>query len=188
LNNKFELSMIPAEKQPREKSRVPEGSYTKFSWLLFIYILFTTTAVWSQKPVYTEDLSSLRPKVVSEAGPKKDTLKNKIEVERSTPRHTVNAKVDLVLDSIDRFNLTRRFVDGYTIQIYSGQKKEDALSASKKLVDAYPELKSNIQYQQPKFKVTVGKYFTRLEAQKDLLRLKRLFSSTILVPERIMIK
>ncbi|MCE2994521.1 MAG: SPOR domain-containing protein, partial [Flammeovirgaceae bacterium] len=69
-----------------------------------------------------------------------------------------------------------------------GQKKEDALSASKKLVDAYPELKSNIQYQQPKFKVTVGKYFTRLEAQKDLLRLKRLFSSTILVPERIMIK
>ncbi|MBI3219625.1 MAG: SPOR domain-containing protein [Bacteroidetes bacterium] len=176
------------EKQPREKSRSTEGSCVKFSWLFLFFILSLSTSVWGQKPAYTEDLSSLRPKVTAEVGSKKDTIKNKIEVVRTTPRYTVNAKVDQVLDSIDRFNLTRRFVDGYTIQIYSGQKKEDALSASKKLMDAYADLKSNIQYQQPKFKVTVGKYFTRLEAQKDFLRLKRLFSSTILVPERIMIK
>jgi hypothetical protein len=47
---------------------------------------------------------------------------------------------------------------------------------------------ANIQYQQPKFRVTVGKYFTRIEAQKDLVKLKRIFSSASLVPERIMIK
>lgn len=181
--------MMLTKKQSEEKYRSTEGSYVKFSWLLFVYILSVSTASWAQKPAYTEDLSSLRPKVSAEAvDQKKDSIKNKVEVTRSTPRHTVNAKVDQVLDSIDRFNLTRRFVDGYTIQIYSGQKKEEALNASKKLLETYSDLKSNIQYQQPKFKVTVGKYFTRLEAQKDLLRLKRLFSSTILVPERIMIK
>lgn len=180
--------MMLTEKQPREKSRSTEGSDVKFSLLLFAFVLFFSTSGWAQKPVYTEDLSSLRPRVTAEVGQKKDTIKNKIDIERTTPRHTVNTKVDQVLDSIDRFNLTRRFVDGYTIQIYSGQKKEDALNASNKLMETYTDLKSNIQYQQPKFKVTVGKYFTRLEAQKDLLRLKRLFSSTILVPERIMIK
>ncbi len=181
--------MMLIKKQPREKCRSTEGSYVKFSWLLFVFLLFLYMPGWAQKPAYTEDLSSLRPKVSADAfDQKKDSIKNKVELTRSTPRHTVNAKVDQVLDSIDRFNLTRRFVDGYTIQIYSGQKKEDALSASKKLMESYTDLKTNIQYQQPKFKVTVGKYFTRLEAQKDLLRLKRLFSSSILVPERIMIK
>jgi hypothetical protein len=180
--------MILVEKQSKEKDQSTQGSNVKFFWLLFVLALFLSMSSWAQKPAYTEDLSSLRPKVVGDVGQKKDTLKNKVEIERTTPRFTVNAKVDQVLDSIDRFNLTRRFVDGYTIQIYSGQKKEDALNASKKLTETYSDLKSNIQYQQPKFKVTVGKYFTRLEAQKDLLRLKRLFSSTILVPERIMIK
>ena len=87
-----------------------------------------------------------------------------------------------------RFNATRKFVDGYTIQIYSGQKREDAMSTTTRMNELASDLKSNIQYQQPKFRVTVGKYFTRLEAQKDLLRLKRIFSSAILVPERIMIK
>lgn len=177
------------EKQHSEKNRSAESSLVHFYVLFFLVVTFASTGCKAQKPAYTEDLSSLRPKVSAEAvDRKKDSIKNKLEVVRTTPRHTVNAKVDQVLDSIDRFNLTRRFVDGYTIQIYSGQKKEDALNASTKLMETYADLKSNIQYQQPKFKVTVGKYFTRLEAQKDLLRLKRLFSSTILVPERIMIK
>jgi septal ring-binding cell division protein DamX len=177
------------EQQHSEKSRSPERSLGNFYVLLLFCVTLASTGCKAQKPAYTEDLSSLRPKIASEAiDPKKDTIKAKAQVVRTTPRYTVNAKVDEVLDSIDRFNLTRRFVDGFTIQIYSGQKKEDALNASKKLMDAYADLKSNIQYQQPKFKVTVGKYFTRLEAQRDFLRLKHLFSSTILVPERIMIK
>lgn len=177
------------KKQHIKKTRIAERNLVKFFALLFFCAMLAFTSCQAQKPVYSEDLSSLRPKISAEVvDSKKDTIKAKVQVVRSTPRFTVNAKVDQVLDSIDRFNLTRRFVDGFTIQIYSGQKKEDALSASKKLMEAYTDLKSNIQYQQPKFKVTVGKYFTRLEAQRDLLRLKQLFSSTILVPERIMIK
>ena len=104
------------------------------------------------------------------------------------PTQTVNAKVDMVLDSLDKLNQLKKFVDGFTIQIYSGAKREDALSAKAKMVKEMSDLEADIQYTQPKFRVTAGKYFTKLEAQKDLMRLRIFFPNAILVPEKIMIK
>ncbi|MFM8849375.1 MAG: SPOR domain-containing protein [Cytophagales bacterium] len=118
----------------------------------------------------------------------KDSAVRQNQQEIIAPRYHVNEKIDAVLDSIDRFNLTRKFVDGYTIQIYSGQKQEQALNAQKRLVEENTRYVASVQYQQPKFRVTVGKYFTRIEAQKDLLALKKIFPSASLVPDRIMIK
>lgn len=139
------------------------------------------------KPYY-EDLSLLRPKVSVPLETVDTTKNNTHQTINITPVKTVNEKVDAVLDSISRFNLTRKFLDGYTIQIYSGQKKEDAMEAKKKMVTDVPDLISNLQYQQPKFRVTVGKYLTKLEAQKDLVRLKYHFPNAILIPEKILIK
>lgn len=138
---------------------------------------------------YHEDLSKLRPKFEEPKDTKteKDTTKQ-INLVAVTPTKTVNAKVDVILDSLDLFNLMRKYIDGYTIQIYSGQKREEAMNTKKKMQDEIPELIANLQYQQPKFRVTVGKYFSKLEAQKDLLALRRKFSAAILVPEKIPIK
>lgn len=104
------------------------------------------------------------------------------------PTHTVNAKVDMVLDSLDKLNQLKKFVDGFTVQIYSGPNREDALSAKAKMVKEMSDLEADIQYTQPKFRVTAGKYFTKLEAQKDLMQLRIFFPNAILVPEKIMIK
>lgn len=154
------------------------------------FVFFLSASCQAQKPPkgYYEDLSPYRPKVVFENTAKKDSSFKPSQQEIIAPRYTVNEKVDFVLDSIDRFNLTRKFVDGYTIQIYSGQKRDEALSAQKRLVEEGTQYVASVQYQQPKFRVTVGRYFTRIEAQKDLLALKRIFTSASLVPERIMIK
>lgn len=140
----------------------------------------------SSKP-YHEDLAKLRPKAdFPEDVKTKDTVKDKEVVLAVAPTKNINAKVDIVLDSIDRFNLTRKFIDGFTIQIYSGQRKDDAMNVIKKMKEEVLELNANpIRYEQPKFRVTVGKYFTRLEAQSDLLILKRKFSAASLVPEKI---
>lgn len=100
---------------------------------------------------------------------------------------TVNNKVDAVLDSIDKLNLTRKFISGYTIQIYSGQSREEANNAKKKLTETL-DMKADLQYLQPKFRVKVGAYFTALDAQRDLVLLKRFFPNAILVPETIPIK
>ncbi len=162
----------------------------KFRILYSVFFFLITFTAFSQKnKPYHEDLSKLRPKVEVQEDPKikKDTVIEKNQ-ELVTPVKTVNTKVDAVLDSLDLFNLMRKYIDGYTIQIYSGQKREEAMNAKKKMQEDVPQLIANLQYQQPKFRVTVGKYFSKLEAQKDLLTLRRKFSAAILVPETIPIK
>jgi hypothetical protein len=121
----------------------------------------------------------------------KDTviLKEEEKVVNILPAsNSVNAKVNEVLDSIARFNKTKMFMDGFTIQVYSGLKREEAMNAKKKIVDEAKELVADLQYQQPKFRVKVGAYFTRLEAQRDLHQLKRIFPNAILIPEKVALR
>ena len=137
---------------------------------------------------YYEDLSVVRPRVAPSVDTVRDSSIVKKDIEAVPFTKTVNAKVDAVLDSIDRFNLMRRSVDGFTIQIYSGQNREEAMNTKKKMTTDLPDLTANLQYQQPKFRVTVGKYYSKLEAYQDLSRLRKSFSSAILVPEKIAIR
>lgn len=135
---------------------------------------------------YYENLSALRPKVIVPIDtPSQVTTPDQKVNSTITPTKTVNTKVDAVLDSIDRYNLVRKFVDGYTIQIYSGQNREEAMDSKKKMSIDLPDMIANLQYQQPKFRVTVGRYYTKLEANEDLVKLRTSFAAAILVPEKI---
>jgi hypothetical protein len=62
------------------------------------------------------------------------------------------------------------------------------MNAKKKISDEIPDLTANLEYQQPKFRVTIGKYYTRLEAYQDLTRVRSGFPSAILIPEKIAIR
>ena len=166
--------------------------HSKFSILYSVFFFLMSCSSVAQKSSsskpYSEDLSKLRPKIeLPVEVKKKDTVKE-IKQPEVTPTKTINSKVDAILDSINRFNLTRKFIDGFTIQIYSGQKKDDAMSVAAKMREEVPEMTPNVKYEQPKFRVIVGRYFTRLEAQSDLLALKRKFATASLVPEKIQLK
>ena len=139
----------------------------------------------SGRPYYHEDLYSLRAKFPDPV----DTVQQTNYRRKKTviPMQNVNYKVDDVLDSINRFNITRKFIDGYTIQIYSGQNREEAMNTKKKMM-AEPSLTAELEYNQPKFRVRVGRYYSRLEAQHDLVRLKKHFPNAILVPEKILLR
>lgn len=137
---------------------------------------------------YYEDLSGLRPNV--EAPTETILIPDKTKHDPTVyvePVLTVNKQLDAILDSIDRINLTRKFVEGYTIQVYSGLKREDALNVRKQLTLTLPHLDSELQYVQPNFRVKSGKYFNRLEAEKDYQKVKQYFQSAILVPYKIAI-
>lgn len=91
------------------------------------------TGTTSGTGTYAEDLSYIRPKFEAE----KDTISItetgpvKLPVQIAAT-HTVNKKVDGVLDSLDKINQLRKFVDGYTIQIYSGQNRKKQLPPNPK--------------------------------------------------------
>lgn len=157
--------------------------------LLLSHLLMSCVAQKKSDKPYYESLSDVRPRVTVPVDSIPDnTPVVTPEIKDVAFTKTVNEKVDLVLDSIDRFNLMRRSVDGYTIQIYSGQNREEAMNIKKKMSTDLPDLTANLQYQQPKFRVTVGKYYSKLEAYQDLTKLRQNFSSAILVPEKIAIR
>lgn len=143
---------------------------------------------------YSEDLSGLRtatesptdttknPALVKNTDTKRDPLKY-VEA-----RHAVNAPLDAVLDSIDRINVNNGVVDGFTIQLYSGIRREDALDVKKQLATALPQIDSEVQFVQPNFRVRAGKYISRFDAHKDFMSVKKYFPNAIIIPDRISIK
>lgn len=103
------------------------------------------------------------------------------------PKYAVNKKLDTVLDSIDRHNTSKEFINGFTIQIYAGLKREDALNAKKNLTSSLPELTSEVEYSQPSFRVKVGKYYSRIDAQRDYVAVKKYFPTAIVIPDKVAI-
>lgn len=159
--------------------------------LLVVLSLVLSVGAFAQrgnnKPIQ-EDLASIRPHFTPPPDTATHYAGNPVKnVPVVQPTMIVNSKVDNVLDSIDQLNSVKKFVPGYTIQIYSGLNREEAGNARKKLLETL-DMKSDLQYTQPKFRVRVGYYFTNIEAQPDLVRLKRIFPNAILVPESVPIK
>lgn len=136
---------------------------------------------------YSEDLSVWRPEEpVDSAKSTAQRPEGSVKViEKVEPKFASNQKLDPILDSIAEVNLQNGYIDGFTIQVYSGIKREDALNAKKDLSTYMPDLESEIQYVQPNFRVRSGKYPGRIEAQKDYQEVKRYFLNAILIPERI---
>lgn len=149
-----------------------------------------TTVSSSQGQVYSEDLSIWRPKAETPANNNNTTTTvtdNPKQTQYVEPKYAVNKKLDTVLDSINRYNRAKQFIDGFTIQIYAGLKREDALNAKKNLSTSLPDLQSEVVYAQPNFRVKVGKYYTRLDAQRDYVAVKKYFPTAIVIPDKVAI-
>jgi hypothetical protein len=161
-------------------------------YLVYIYIFvgcaapkMTGTSSTIDPSRYSEDLTTLRPKVELP----KDTVIVKNGTDRKAtayvePKHNIDPKLNPILDSIDRINLSRKFVEGYTIQVYSG-KREEALNTRKQLTSLVPEVNSEVLFTEPIFRVKAGKYFTWIEAQGDYTLIKKYFPAAIIIPDKI---
>lgn len=149
----------------------------------------STTVSSSQSPGYSEDLSIWRPKASTPVDNTTNTNVSNVpkQTQYVEPKYAINKKLDTVLDSIDRYNVSKQFIDGFTIQIYAGMKREDALNAKKNLAISLPDLSSEVEYAQPNFRVKVGKYYTRIDAQQDYMAVKKYFPTAIVIPDKVAI-
>jgi hypothetical protein len=161
------------------------------AYLLYIFMMSCatpkSTTTTTQPGKYSEDLSVVRPKVEM---PKTDTTITQTDRKQTAyvePKYTINEQLDGVLDSISSINRTQKYIDGFTIQVYSGSKREEALNIRKQITTSVPELDSEVQYVQPNFRVKAGRYLHRLDAQKDYMTLKQYFPSAIVIPDKISI-
>ncbi|UII34491.1 hypothetical protein LVD17_11790 [Fulvivirga ulvae] len=143
-----------------------------------------TTSADTEK--YKEDLSQLRPKY-EKPEINIDSASTEMVTDYSdvTPSHDVTAKLNAVLDSIDVLRKDVRYIDGFTIQVYSGTNSEEARLSRGKVYSILPESNPELKFDEPNFKVKVGKYYSRIEARKPYAQLKKKFPGAIIIPERI---
>lgn len=96
----------------------------------------------------------------------------------------ITDSIDSFLNEVTALNRETNSYQGVTIQVYSGLNRVKANEAKNKVYDALPDSQPRLVYEQPNYKVKVGKYTDRLEAQKDYAMLKEAFPLVLIVPEK----
>ena len=91
---------------------------------------------------------------------------------------TVNQddKIPQLLDLKKTLEKENKLTDGYTIQLYYGELNR-ANSVIRKYRSMYGTWPASIEYETPNYKVWVGNFSTRLEADRAIIEIKRNFPS-----------
>jgi len=146
---------------------------------------------------YDEDLTTVRPKfelpastVNKPAGtgtvptPAPETRR---PLPMAEPLH-INKQLDAVLDTIALKNRSIRYAQGYRIQVYVGDERGAAEQAKRTTYQSFPELNPYLSYRQPTYRLKVGDFMRRMDAERYLSLLRQQFTSAILVPDKIDIR
>ena len=88
-------------------------------------------------------------------------------------------EVQRLLEKKRNYNKSVGF--GYSIQIYYGNERT-AKSKNARFRILYPRVYSKLVYNNPEWKVQVGNYKTKLEADRANLIFRKEFSGTIVIP------
>ena len=130
---------------------------------------------------YFEDLSFIR---------ESENVSNSTNDENIVDKKN-NLGIDIELDSILKIIKSEVdeeiFTDGYTIQIYLGDKREEAENTVEKLFEYDSLIKSNTIFTQPNYRVKTGTFEDRFKANFEFKKLKKTFPNAIIIPEKIKI-
>ena len=76
-------------------------------------------------------------------------------------------------------------IQNLRIQIYNGDRKNAELII-KEYIDNFNDTSADIIYETPNYKIWVGNYYTQLEADRNLIKIRKKFSSAFIFrPELI---
>lgn len=79
-------------------------------------------------------------------------------------------------------------VSGFRVQIYSGNNRNDAYSAQARFRRIYPNINTYLSYTQPNYRVKVGDFAQRAQAQSLMQELKKNFDSVFIFNEEVTIE
>jgi hypothetical protein len=109
----------------------------------------------------------------------------------------MRGKVEIVKDArIDTFAARRLelakaisadggMINGFRVQIFTGADRKEAYNTQAKFQEQYPDVRTYVIYNDPNFKVRVGDFRTRLDAEKMQDELKKWFTGLFIIQEKI---
>lgn len=106
--------------------------------------------------------------------------KGKVEVIR-------DPKVDTLIARRAELNkaVSGEQVMGFRVQIFTGGNRKDAYNAQTKFLEEFPDIRSYVIYSEPNFKVRVGDFRSRMEAEKLQDDLRKTFMGTFIITEKV---
>ncbi|GAA4412534.1 hypothetical protein GCM10023187_39780 [Nibrella viscosa] len=142
---------------------------------------------------YTEDLSPVRPSytvtaTTAPAKPATTTPARRPDNRKPVEAIHINRRLDAVLDTIAQKNRSVRYASGYRVQIYVGNERKAADEAKLKVYKNFPELNPYLDYKQPTYRLKVGDFMRRIDAERYLDLLKQQFSLAVLQADRVDIR
>ena len=87
--------------------------------------------------------------------------------------------IPVLLDLKKKMNKDDNNSDRYKIQIYSGNRSA-AEKAKTNFKETFGSWDASIEYETPNFKIWVGNFITRLDADRALKKIKKEFSSAFI--------
>ncbi|HET6768075.1 MAG TPA: SPOR domain-containing protein, partial [Chitinophagaceae bacterium] len=126
----------------------------------FMNKIFLIAAVFFSLSAFSQDTSS----IIIHKDPRIDLLvKKQIQINEETSRDA------------------RRVGRGYRLLVVNTNKRDEAVAAKSKVYTFFPELKSYLIYQSPYFKLKVGNFKDRKEAEEYRERLQKYFPKGVFI-------
>jgi hypothetical protein len=121
---------------------------------------------------------------------------SKISAQDSTASVVVNKdpRIDLLVNKQIEINEvttrnSRRAAPGFRILVISSNDRNKVIDAKTKMYREFPELKAYMMYNSPFFRLKVGNFRERTDAEEYLSRIQRLYPTGVyIVPDTIEIR
>jgi len=164
----------------------------RFKELSFLFLVLIScartpgTSSNTETTAKAEDFSAYRPKFP--APPAEPAGKTKPSTEPTvlvTPANHVNNRVLALLDTMANVNKAIKYAPGYRILAYTGTERKTAMDMRRAIIERIPEERDYLQYRQPTFRLKVGDYLTRIEAQQVLSRIRDISPDALIVTDQI---
>lgn len=149
----------------------------------------------ASKDRYEEELGKTRPHytyvepVIEKAKePEKKDPPPRYRPTKSEEPLYVNKRLEAVLDTMAEQNRAIRYISGFRIQLYVGNTRQEADNAKSYVYQLFPELNPYVSYSQPSYRVKVGDFMYRADAEEYLDQMRQQYPSAVILPERVEIK
>jgi hypothetical protein len=93
--------------------------------------------------------------------------------------------LDSIIDKKNRENTINQTINGYRIQLFSGNERTNANNIKTKFLKLYPDQTAYLAYHQPYFKIRIGDFRTKLEAKLFYNKIKGEFNECIIIADKI---
>jgi hypothetical protein len=104
------------------------------------------------------------------------------------PAYNSLERVKFLSDSIQKLNAKIKYAEGFRIQLYLGINKEEANKVKEQMYKLMPNADLYALYKQPVYKIKLGDFTDRLEANRMLFKtVKKSFPNAIVVADNVLI-